>query len=50
MLLDPELARGNYIQYLDADDTLAPDTLARRVAALEATRADKRLDVRFKVM
>jgi glycosyltransferase involved in cell wall biosynthesis len=34
------LARGNYIQYLDADDMLAPDTLAKRVAALETTGAD----------
>lgn len=34
------LARGDYIQYLDADDMLAPDTLAKRIAALETTRAD----------
>ena len=34
------LARGEYIQYLDADDMLAPDTLTKRVAAVEATGAD----------
>src|SRR5438105_6041263 len=34
------LARGEYIQYLDADDMLAPGTLAKRVAALETTGAD----------
>jgi glycosyltransferase involved in cell wall biosynthesis len=35
-----QFARGDYIQYLDADDVLAPDTLAKRVAALEASGAD----------
>jgi glycosyltransferase involved in cell wall biosynthesis len=34
------LARGEYIQYLDADDLLTPDTLAKRIEALEATCAD----------
>jgi glycosyltransferase involved in cell wall biosynthesis len=34
------LARGEYIQYLDADDMLTPDTLTKRVAALETTGAD----------
>jgi glycosyltransferase involved in cell wall biosynthesis len=34
------LARGRYIQYLDADDVLLPDALASRVAALERTGAD----------
>jgi glycosyltransferase involved in cell wall biosynthesis len=34
------LARGDYIQYLDADDMLAPNTLAKRITALEATGAD----------
>jgi glycosyltransferase involved in cell wall biosynthesis len=34
------LARGEFIQYLDADDLLVPDAIERRVAALQATRAD----------
>jgi glycosyltransferase involved in cell wall biosynthesis len=34
------LAQGEYIQYLDADDLLAPDTLTKRVEALEITGAD----------
>jgi glycosyltransferase involved in cell wall biosynthesis len=34
------LARGDYIQYLDADDVLASGTLAKRIAALETTHAD----------
>jgi glycosyltransferase involved in cell wall biosynthesis len=34
------LARGDFIQYLDADDVLLPDTLAKRVEALKATGAD----------
>ena len=34
------LARGDYIQYLDADDVLEPDTLAKRVAVLETRGAD----------
>lgn len=29
-------ARGDYIQWLDADDALAPDKIARQVAAMEA--------------
>ena len=33
-------ARGEYVQYLDADDVLAPDTLIRRVEALEHAEAD----------
>src|SRR5262245_50097394 len=28
------VARGEFIQYLDADDLLAPDAIARRVVAL----------------
>lgn len=35
-----ELARGEFLQYLDADDTLAPGTLAARRSALEASGAD----------
>ena len=34
------LARGEYIQYLDQDDMLEPDTLTKRVAAVETTGAD----------
>ena len=34
------LARGKYIQHLDADDILTPDTLIRRVEALEIAGAD----------
>jgi Glycosyl transferase family 2 len=34
------LARGKYIQNLDADDILTPDTLVKRVEALERTGAD----------
>ncbi len=30
------LARGRYIQWLDADDELSPDKIARQVAALDA--------------
>ena len=30
-------AKGRYIQWLDADDTIAPDKIARQVAALETT-------------
>lgn len=33
-------ARGEYVQYLDADDVLRPGALAARVAALERTAAD----------
>lgn len=35
-----EAARGELIQYLDADDLLEPDALARAVAALDASGAD----------
>jgi glycosyltransferase involved in cell wall biosynthesis len=34
------LARGGFIQYLDADDLLTPDAIERRVTALEETGAD----------
>jgi glycosyltransferase involved in cell wall biosynthesis len=34
------LARGEFIQYLDADDLLTPDAVARRIAALQNTRSD----------
>jgi glycosyltransferase involved in cell wall biosynthesis len=34
------LAAGAYVQYLDADDLLTPDAIARRVEALEAAGAD----------
>jgi glycosyltransferase involved in cell wall biosynthesis len=34
------VAGGDYIQYLDADDMLVPETLAKRIAALELTGAD----------
>ena len=32
-----ESARGDYIQWLDADDELSPDKIARQVAALESS-------------
>ncbi|MBD2312236.1 glycosyltransferase [Desertifilum sp. FACHB-1129] len=35
-----ELAKGDYIQYLDADDFLLPDKIAQQVQHLEATRTD----------
>jgi glycosyltransferase involved in cell wall biosynthesis len=35
-----ELARGEYLQYLDADDLLAFDTIRARVSALENSGAD----------
>lgn len=35
-----EASAGRLVQYLDADDLLMPDALARRVAALEASGAD----------
>jgi hypothetical protein len=35
-----EVSRGRYVQYLDADDVLAPNALARRVEAIEASGAD----------
>ena len=34
------LARGDFIQYLDADDLLTPDAIERRVSVLEETAAD----------
>ena len=34
------LAKGDYIQYLDADDLLLPDAIAARVEALERSGAD----------
>jgi glycosyltransferase involved in cell wall biosynthesis len=34
------LARGEFVQYLDADDLLFPDAIAQRVAALQASGAD----------
>jgi glycosyltransferase involved in cell wall biosynthesis len=34
------LARGEFIQYLDADDLLIPDAIERRVAALQTSGAD----------
>jgi glycosyltransferase involved in cell wall biosynthesis len=34
------LARGEYIQYLDADDLLTPEAIANRVAALQKTGFD----------
>jgi glycosyltransferase involved in cell wall biosynthesis len=34
------LARGEFIQYLDADDMLLPDAIERRVNALQAAQAD----------
>jgi glycosyltransferase involved in cell wall biosynthesis len=33
-------ARGEYVQYLDADDVLTPETLIRRIEALEHAEAD----------
>lgn len=35
-----ELASGDYIQYLDADDLLTPEALEKRIAALETESAD----------
>jgi len=35
-----ELSAGEYIQYLDADDYLEPDKVARQVQFLEETKAD----------
>jgi glycosyltransferase involved in cell wall biosynthesis len=34
------LARGEFIQYLDADDLLAPDAILHRIAALQQSGAD----------
>ena len=42
-----ELAKGAFIQYVDADDLLCSDSLAKRVAALQESNADVLvLDVR----
>ena len=38
--LGTEAARGHYLQYLDADDLLAPGSIAARVRALELSGAD----------
>ncbi len=38
--LGTELATGAFIQYLDADDLLAPEKLARQVSLLDRTGAD----------
>jgi glycosyltransferase involved in cell wall biosynthesis len=35
-----ELAKGEFVQYLDADDLLSPDALEQRVKALGQNRAD----------
>jgi glycosyltransferase involved in cell wall biosynthesis len=35
-----ELAQGEFIQYLDADDLLAPGAIAQRVAALQQSGSD----------
>jgi glycosyltransferase involved in cell wall biosynthesis len=35
-----ELSTGQFIQYLDADDYLEPDTISRQVRVLEETKAD----------
>lgn len=35
-----DLARGEFIQYLDADDLLVPDAIERRVKALQENNAD----------
>lgn len=34
------LARGEFVQYLDADDILAPHAIEQRVSALQAAKAD----------
>jgi glycosyltransferase involved in cell wall biosynthesis len=34
------LARGAFVQYLDADDLLTPDAIERRIAVLQETGAD----------
>src|SRR5205823_4434099 len=34
------LSRGKYVQYLDADDYLGPEKIARQVQFLEQTNAD----------
>jgi glycosyltransferase involved in cell wall biosynthesis len=38
--LGTSMATGKFIQYLDADDLLAPGKLEKQVAALEETKAD----------
>src|SRR5690349_4839929 len=38
--LGTQKARGSFIQYLDADDMLAPSKLRAQISALEATGAD----------
>ena len=38
--LGTSLATGNFIQYLDADDILLPNALAKRITALEQTDTD----------
>jgi len=35
-----ELATGEFIQYIDSDDLLAPQTLAARVDSIERTKTD----------
>src|SRR2546422_9664166 len=35
-----QLAKGDFIQYLDADDLLTPDALSRRVETLRQTNSD----------
>ncbi len=37
------LSRGSYIQWLDADDLLAPDKIARQMATLQQYRDDRTL-------
>lgn len=37
------LSRGDYIQWLDADDLLAPDKIARQMAVMEQGRSKKTL-------
>lgn len=37
------LSRGDYIQYLDADDLLAPDKIARQMEAVEQTPSKRTL-------
>src|SRR5882724_8520660 len=37
------LSRGDYIQWLDADDLLAPDKIARQIAALDQCRSNRTL-------
>ena len=37
------ICQGDYIQWLDADDLLAPDKIARQMAALEQCRSRRTL-------